>query len=66
MENSLHIKIESDTEEDLYKILHHVVREITQGPIQDFDELLTNYRVEGDMLKLDNDLVQGGYSWSRS
>ena len=63
MHNSLNIKIDAETEESLFSILNHIVKEITQG-YHESDILNSNYSIDGDMLKINHEHIRGKYSWS--
>lgn len=65
MPKTLRIEIETDKETELYPLLQHVFREITEGKDYTNYEVESNYKLSGEWLEILKGACKGKYKWTK-
>jgi hypothetical protein len=63
MPKTLKIEIEADNETELYPLLQHVFREITEGENYTNYEVESNNKLSGEWLEILKGACKGRYKW---
>lgn len=64
MASTLKIEIETETEEEIYPLLQHIFREITEGP-QYKNPTSTGCKIDNNWLVVNTGPLQGKYYWTK-
>lgn len=65
MASTLKIEIETNTEKDIYPLLQHVFREITEGQLYN-NPTNNGCKIDNNWLVVNVDKLQGKYYWTKS
>jgi len=62
--NTITITVQAETEEDLYPILNHAFREVTEIDYKNF-HIENSGRPMGDWFEITGDKLKGRYKWAK-